>query len=536
LLPLFKDNPDFYPTPENLIRKMTSYIDIRTIRTILEPSAGTGNIVEYLIKQYKNNSSYYSKSYKPDIDCIEQQSELISVLKGKNFRVVQDNFLDYNSFKKYDLIIMNPPFSQGDKHLLKAIQLQERGGKIICLLNAETLKNSYSNIRKELIRQLEKYDAKVEYINNGFVNAERKTNVETALVYLDIPRVEYNSVIIDELKKEELHTTKQYNNTQLIDSDFIRGIVSQYEYEVKAGLRLIDEYQALRPLMLREFNKDTPVLKLELEYKDDSSTLENAYIKQIRMKYWKALFNNDQFMSLFTSNLKSKYHEMVNELQDYDFSFYNIYTLRIQLSKEMVQGVEDTILDLFEELSNKYHYYDETSRNVHLWNGWKSNSAYKINKRVVIPLNGFYDMQYSWGRYEPSHYRCYDKLRDIERTFSYLDNGITDEIDLKEVLKHAEETGKTKKIETRYFFIDFYKKGTTHLTFKNMDLLHKFNLVAAKSKMWLPPSYGKVKYSDMSSEEKQVIDEFEGKESYNKVMNNKAYFLVKIEELLRLTS
>jgi hypothetical protein len=42
---------------------------------------------------------------------------------------------------------------------------------------------------------------------------------------------------------------------------------------------------------------------------------------------------------------------MVEELKDYDFSFYNIYTLRIQLSKEMVQGVEDTILNLFDEFS-----------------------------------------------------------------------------------------------------------------------------------------------------------------------------------------
>lgn len=228
--------------------------------------------------------------------------------------------------------------------------------------------------------------------------------------------------------------------------------------------------------------------------------------------------------------------EMVEELKDYDFSFYNIYSLRIQISKEMVQGVEDTILNLFDELSHKYHYYDETSRNVHLWNGWKSNSAHKINKRVVIPLNAYYDMQYSWGGYEPSNYRCYDKLRDIERTFSYLDNGTTEEVDLKEVLKRAEETGKTKKIETRYFYISFYKKGTCHLEFKSLDLLHKFNLTAAKHKMWLPPSYGKAKYTEMSKEEKDIIDQFEGKESYDKVYNNQSYYIVKTEELLRLTS
>jgi hypothetical protein len=535
VLQMFNNNIDFYPTPIQLILKMLSFIDFRTIRTVLEPSAGKGNIVEEIAKKFKTyNNRYDNKKY--DIDTIELDNNLQHILKGKNYRVVHDDFLNYNTYKKYDLIAMNPPFSNGDKHLLKAIELQQNGGKIVCLLNSETIKNPYSNSRKELIQLLEKYNAKVEFIENAFSDAERKTNVETALIYIDIPKVEYNSVIIDELKKEEYNSSKEYNSTHIIESDFIKGIVSQYEYEIKAGLKLIDEYNSLRPLMLREFNKDTPVLKLELEYKDnEGSTLENAYIKQIRAKYWKALFNNDQFMGLFTSNLKQKYNAMVEELKDYDFSFYNIYTIRIELSKEMVQGVEDTILNLFEEFSHKY-YYDEQSKNIHLYNGWKTNKAYKINKKVIIPLNAYYDLQYSWGRYEPSHYRVMDKLKDIEKVFNYLDNGQTEPIDMKEALTFAEHYGETKKIELKYFHVTFYKKGTCHIEFKNMDLLHKFNLFGSQKKNWLPPSYGKTKYNDMSKEERTIIDEFEGMASYNKVYNNQSYYLVKTEELLKLTS
>jgi phospholipid N-methyltransferase len=533
---MFNNNVDFFPTPTNLIRKMLSFIDFRTIRTVLEPSAGKGDIVEAVEKQFKNAQYYNRNEKKYDIDSIENDQNLQHILKGKNYRVVHDDFLSYSTYKRYDVIIMNPPYSNGDKHLLKAIEMQQNGGKIVCLLNAETLKNPYSNIRKELIQQLEKYNAKVEFIQDAFSNAERKTNVETALIYIDVPKIEYNSLVIEELKKEEYNSTKQYNSTHLIESDFIKGIVSQYEYEIKAGLKLIEEYNKIVPYMLREFNKDTPVLKLELDYKDnEGSTLENAYIKQIRAKYWKALFNNDQFMGLFTSNLKSKYNSMVEELKDYDFSFYNIYTLRIQLSKEMVQGVEDTILNLFEEFSYK-HYYDEQSKNIHMYNGWKTNSAYKINKKVIIPLAGFRDMQYSWGRYEPTHYNVLDKLRDIEKVFNYLDQGNTEEIDLKEALTFAEHYQETKKIELKYFHVTFFKKGTCHIEFKSMDLLHKFNLFGSERKGWLPPSYGKVKYNDMTREEKEIINEFEGKESYNKVMNNKSYYILKTEELLKLTS
>lgn len=530
---MFNNNPDFYPTPINLIQKMLSHLDFRNIKSVLEPSAGKGDLVESITNKFKYNQSYNKNKY--DIDTIENDNNLQYILQGKKFRLVHDDFLSYDTFKKYDAIIMNPPFSQGDKHLLKAIEMQQQGGKIVCLLNADTLRNPYSNSRKELVRQLEKYNAQVEYIENAFIDSERKTGVTVSLIYIDIPKIEYNSVILDELKQDEAHkTNNQYNSDKLINSDFIKGIVEQYNYEVKAGLKLINEYNSLKPLMLRSFkDNDSPVLKLELEYEDkDGSSLENAYIKQIRSKYWQALFNNEQFMGLFTSNLKQKYMQHIEELKDYDFSLYNIYTLRIRLSKEMVKGVEDTILNLFEEFSHK-HYYDESSKNTHLYNGWKTNKSYKINKKVIIPLSGFNEF---WGKYEPTGYKVLDKLKDIEKVFNYLDNGETEEIDITESLKMAEHYQETKKIDLKYFCITFYKKGTCHIEFKNIDLLHKFNLFGSQRKGWLPPSYGNVKYNDMTKEEKEVIKHFEGEQSYNKVMNNKSYYILDASELLKLTS
>lgn len=529
---MFKDNADFYPTPTNLINKMLSHIDFRTIKTVLEPSAGKGDIVEAITRKFSYIHSFNKKN-KYDIDTIELDNNLQYILQGKQFRLVHDNFLTFDSFKKYDVIIMNPPFSNGDKHLLKAIEMQQDGGKIVCLLNAETLKNPYNNNRKDLLRQLEKYNANVEYVQNAFSDAERKTDVETAIIFIDIPKIEYNSIIIDELKQEETHkANNSHNSTTLIDSDFITGIVSQYNYEIKAGLKLINEYNSLKPLMLQNFNGSTPVLKLGLEYEDkDGSSLENGYIKQIRSKYWKALFSNDQFMGLFTSNLKQKYMQHVEELKDYDFSFYNIYTLRIQLSKEMIQGVEDTIINLFEEFSHK-HYYDETAKNIHYYNGWKTNKSYKINKKIIIPLDGFHG--WSIKPYNPTRYHVLDKLKDIEKVFNYLDDGITEEIDITEALKMAEHYQETRKIELKYFYITFYKKGTCHIEFKNMELLHKFNLFGSQRKGWLPPSYGKAKYNEMTAEEKEVINQFEGEQSYNKVMRNKAYYITDTRELLKL--
>jgi hypothetical protein len=532
---MFNDIKGFYPTPVNLVNKMLEKVDFRTISSVLEPSAGKGNIVDRVVEKFKYSHSYgYNKETKWDIDCVEIDENLQYILQGKGYRIVHNDYLTYNTYKKYDLIIMNPDFASGDKHLLKAISMQENGGKIVCILNAETLKNPCTNTRKDLLNKLELYNADIQYINNAFWDAERKTHVEIALIKIDILKNENNSIILNELKKEEQHRAEpeQINNT-LINADFIKGIIEQYNYEVKAGLKLIAEYKALKPLFVNSFKENNiysnSILDLTLHYEDKTTTLENGYIKQVRSKYWQALFTNDQFMGLFTSNLRQKYYNQVGELCHYDFSLYNIYTIKIQINNEMIKAVEETILNLFEEFSHKHSWYDETSSNIHYYNGWKTNKAWKINKKVIIPLNGF-----NWYHKDKLDYdyKIKDKLTDIEKVFNYLDDGQTENIDIQQSLKMAEHYGETKKIELKYFLITFYKKGTCHIEFTNDALLHKFNLYGAQRKGWLPPTYGKVKYKDMSQEEKDVINEFEGEISYNKVMNNKDYYIVEPSKLL----
>ena len=133
---------EFYPTPIELLDKITKGFEWDKVGTVLEPSAGKGDIAEYVKEKYK--SEIWSEKGL-DIDCIEIDRELRSILIGKNFRVIHDNFLTFHTYKRYGLIIMNPPFSSGAAHLLKALDLQKDGGDILCILNAETIKNPYTN-------------------------------------------------------------------------------------------------------------------------------------------------------------------------------------------------------------------------------------------------------------------------------------------------------------------------------------------------------------------------------------------------------
>ena len=164
-------NKDFYPTPDGVIDKMVKGVDFRAIKTVLEPSAGKGNICDYVfdklhIHQYSN---YNKVDFKTHIDTIEIEPELQHILKGKGYKVIDSDFLKYEGCKVYDLVIANVPFSQGDKHVLKIINMVEQGliKQVRCLCNAETLKNAYSNDRKILVQKLQELNAQVEYIQDA---------------------------------------------------------------------------------------------------------------------------------------------------------------------------------------------------------------------------------------------------------------------------------------------------------------------------------------------------------------------------------
>lgn len=174
--PKMLNNTTFYPTPTKLINKMLSKIKGDPCN-ILEPSAGKGDIVE----------KWKDRNRRGNISAIENNKDLRATLRGKGIKVIDSDFLSYSGPDKFDLIIANPPFDDGDKHLLKAIDIMFRG-EIIFLVNAETIKNPYSNIRKDLARKLKELNADIEYIYSAFMDAERKSNVEIALVYINIER------------------------------------------------------------------------------------------------------------------------------------------------------------------------------------------------------------------------------------------------------------------------------------------------------------------------------------------------------------
>lgn len=530
-----RDSIDYYPTPDSLAFDL-AYSALpsnewgrvkRYPGPILEPSAGSGSLafaIERVCNIHRNKSGNFvgpcgatnknphlaQKDRSLDLDVIEISSDFRAILKDKGLRVVHDDFLSFRPIKKYWAIIMNPPFSQGAAHLLKALDIQKDGGLVRCILNAETIRNPCTNERRELVSRLEKLGAKITYKKDAFSDGLRRTNVEVAIVSVDIPEREPVSRIRLDLKREMTERLSQNAElAALVSSDPITAAIERYNAAAEGLRRLYTEFDGIKSLLVptdsKEFSGDSAV-KLDKPY--------NEAIRVLRRMYWRTLFDLPAIRDNLTASMFYEYQTRLDELADYDFTPYNILTIREEISKNILSGIESEIIKLFDDWTNLH--YSEYSKNIHYFNGWCTNEAYKVGKRVIFNCDAYS----RWScRFDPE-YTVRDTLENIEMVLFHLDtNGVPyNSTKLRDTLKAAAAAGQTTKIQLRYFTATFYKKGTCHIEFTNEDVLKSFNLLACQRKGWLPPTYGKKWYHDMSAAERQVVDDYEGEASYNDSM------------------
>jgi len=528
------NNKNFYPTPPALISAMVSRLKNKSPKYILEPSAGKGDIIDYISK------SYILGNGRKEIKAIELDDNLFSLLKGKDIEVIDRDFLQYNGGDIFDLIIMNPPFDNGDKHLLKAIDLLY-SGEIVCLLNAETLKNPYSEIRKELVKKLNELNADIEYKIDSFSNAERKTNVEIAIVHIKVDRNIETDLLgnATDVIKEENITLEENKDANIALNDSIQALEIQYNMEKQRGKDAI-----------MNFYKSGCVSYVELKVGSCSSqngkiqeTMQeqiNTLNQKLRKSYWFKALTLPKIQSKMTSANQEKFKKELQVNSHLEFTANNVRDFAINLIGSYEQTLVDACVELFDDWTYKYSYTSDTDKNRLHFTSWKTNEAFKVSKKVIKPMCGSYggykEAFRMWGKWELKH-GIDKKLGDIDKVMNYFAGHKAYTSIVKAVknqmviLNEGQET--STKCESTFFKIKFFKKGTLHLEFKDLDLLRKFNIVACKGKGWLPDDYGSKQYNDFDNKDKAIADSFEGEKTYNKNISNNSMF-AKANEALQI--
>lgn len=523
---------EFYPTPSDIAGKLFAMIDWKAFRNshcaVLEPSAGRGDLIEFL-----RSTMGYEANNRASIDVIEIDTNLQAMLKGKGYRLVGDDFLEYKTSKAYDLIAMNPPFFQGDLHLLHAIDLM-RNGQIVCILNAETIRNPYTNTRKQLAKELKRLNANIRYVNDGMRKGVRRASVDLALVHIKVDAVEKNDWIWENLKKagETVFDDQSEESKAMTFSNPVDRLIREYNLTISAGIEFFKTYNGLREHLSNVgvgvcIGKNTCWTSI-------SNDFVNEFIVNTRGEFWKRLFDLPELQSQMTTDMKNEYDSKIRNMKEYEFTEFNIRQVIDELKVQLNDGVVDAIYKCFDKLSNIHTYHEDLdNENIHYFNGWKTNKAHYVNMRCIIPTYGAFAHEFrpdKTGRYKEVYTdidprSCFAVLDDLEKALDYLDCGETFPSDLLSQLQRAAHCGKTT-VECKYFTVTFYKKGTCHIKFRDQKIVDRLNIFVGLHRMWLPPTYGKVKYEEMDTESRRVVDEFLGKDHYDKVMVNPGNYII----------
>lgn len=521
----FSGNATFYPTPAELITLMIEKIQGQP-NYILDPSAGRGDIIDAMCGRsadYDVSHPHY-RFIRSQFAAIECDDDLRAVLIGKGIKVVDTDFLAFEGPDKFDLIIANPPFNEGDRHLLKAIEIMYCG-QIIFLLNAETIRNPFTHTRKILAKELEELDAEIEFLPNAFAHAERQARVDIALVNITVQRNVEDDLFANVDDKAEGPMREFEENHEVTTGRRIEELVAEYNQVIDIGTETIVGYY-------RNYRKIGGYIGLNKEAKSqspDGETLTklmqntlNDVLVTVRKDFWRRTLTLKEVSSRLTESKQKEFDYQIEKRCDMDFTERNIRQFILNLMSGYRQTLMDAVVNIFEKFTIRHCYsgglYDE---NIHYFNGWKTNKAFKVNRKVIIPVYGSYGGAFWDNDFKKWHlnWQTARNLLDIDIVMNYFDGMTPHYRSIPEAVKDAFGRGngtnvRTAKIRSTYFTITVHKKGTVHLTFNDPNILRRFNVAACIGKGWLPHDYGTKPYTRMSDEERDVVNSFEGETSY----------------------
>lgn len=120
--------PQLFPTPPDLCARMVELADIQPGMTVLEPSAGTGNILQSIMNDDKAGAVVAVEINRVLSDRLAEEYPLSNVQCADFLQFSRGNY-------PVDRVIMNPPFENGAdiKHIKHALTMLKPGGRLVAI-------------------------------------------------------------------------------------------------------------------------------------------------------------------------------------------------------------------------------------------------------------------------------------------------------------------------------------------------------------------------------------------------------------------
>lgn len=461
---------DLYPTPKEVILKMLQSIDVSN-KVILEPSAGTGNIVDCLKEL----------GAKEVIAC-EIDSNLRKILSNK-CHIIDHDFLQLTSDKvsHIDMIIMNPPFLADESHILHAYDIAPAGCIIISLCNYSILDNRYSRIRKQVAELAELY-GRFENFGDCFSTAERKTDVQVGCIW--IYKQGKNENEFDGFFDLHDYEADEINGSGIVKYDFIQDIVSRYVESVKmfdavdeANNRITNSIKGVTERFSISFGAHYT------SNEQRSEITRQVFKKELQKAAWNNIFNKLNMQKYVTRGVLANINKFVEQQIHVPFTVRNVYKMIHLIAGTHGQRMDQVLVEAFEKICSFSH--DNSSAGEK----WRTNSDYMVNRKFIKPYVCEFDSRWPTS-FVNLNIRSSESLEDIVKALCYLTGKQYDSVPkLRDIINRNTNVYWGEWCNWGFFKVKGFKKGTMHFEFIDEEVWEKFNRKVAEIKGWnLPKS------------------------------------------------
>lgn len=470
-------NRDFYPTPDHVLNLMQLNINGETI---LEPSAGKGNIIDFC----KEHGA-------KDIVFCEINNDLATICKEKA-RFLESDFLKVTpeQISHVTQIIMNPPFTKAKEHINHAWKIAPDGCEITSLCNSE-MSSDLRYDRHELSHTIEMY-GNTFYLGACFDTAERKTDVKISCIKLYKPIHNENSnfegfYMDQEPEVEGSNSIMSYNEVQ--------ALVNRY----MGAAKCFDEFSIVNEKMKtlcsgvgmgNGFSYSTSY--------DKSVCTKEDFLKELQRRSWKHIFSLMNLNKYLTSGVMNDINKFVENQTQVPFTVKNVYRMF-----EIIIGTKEHSFNraLVEAVDS---FTKHTHENRYGVEGWKTNSGYMLNRKFII--NYMFRPSYTAGKLDLNYSNNSDKLNDLVKVLCNItgtDYNIT--TTTEKFVRDFKGIDPNRWYLNGFFSFKGFKKGTMHIKFEDAAIWEQLNRAYAKIKGEVLPE--KVKFTEtepMMKEEEEV--------------------------------
>lgn len=479
----------FFPTPRWLAKRMWSKFKNQNFVRVLDPEAGAGDLADAMPDAYERRGTI--------IDCIEIDASKHPLLREKGLRVVGLDFLNFEGGACYSHVVMNPPFAEGAKHVLKAWQMLFHG-EVCAIINAETLRNPFSAERRQLAAIVEEH-GEVEYHKDAFKGegVAREANVEIALVHLIKPAECSHdwigpviaSMTTDQIKEEALELPREL----ALPNSFVFNQVTAFRMAVKAmreavRMEAVAQHFAVRIGLTMEDlannrGEEGPVGEMIRE------RLEKEY-HDLKDRAWASVLRSTEALSKLSRKVQKQAESQFELIKTLEFNESNVYGFLLGLVQSQPEMQLDMACDVFDQIT-KYH-----SENTVYYRGWKSNDKHRTMgirikmTRFVLPGHKV------WCN--SIEYDSIRMLADFDKVFALLDGKSAPEVSLVSLFDPSRAGGldphsfsrlcRGERLTSTYFDCRYHPGvGSIHFFPKKKDVVDRLNRIVGRRRGWLPP-------------------------------------------------